>query len=40
MFDTDSQAPATVARDRRQKMLMFLVIAVLAAGALFWIMSS
>ena len=40
MFGTDPQAQASVARDRRQKMLMFLVIAILAAGALFWIMSS
>ena len=40
MFETDSQSQAAVAHDRRRKMLMFLLIAVLAAGALFWIMSS
>jgi hypothetical protein len=40
MFGTDPQAKEAVARDRRQKMFMFLVIAVLAVGALFWIMSS
>lgn len=40
MFGTDPQAHTSAARERRQKMLMFLVIAALAAGALIWIMSS
>lgn len=40
MFETDSQSPAAIARDRRRKILMFLLIAVLAAGAVLWIMST
>lgn len=40
MFGTDPQSEAAVARERRQKMLMFLLIAGLAAGAVIWILSS
>lgn len=40
MFGTDPQTQASVARERRQKVLIFLAIALIAAGALFWIMSS
>lgn len=40
MFGLDPKADAAVARERRQKMLMFLLVAGLAAGALLWILAS